>query len=71
MRHDECRARDMRSGTGQIGSRRRLMAVMRFRRSGCGWSARGANALLALKACCGNLRWEGFALWKARRIGTA
>ena len=43
----------------------------RFKKSGCRWSVRGANALLALKTCWNNLRWEKFALWKAQRIALA
>jgi len=71
MRHDECRARGMRIGSGQIGSCRRRMVATRFRRPGCGRSMRGANALPALKTCWKNMRWEQFVLWKAQRIATA
>ncbi len=71
MRHDGYRARGMQIGSGQIGSCCRQMVATRFRRSGCRWSVRGANALLALKTCCRNLWWEQFVLWKAQRIATA
>ncbi len=66
MRCDECRARGM-----QIGSCCRQMVATRFKRSGCRWSVRGANALLALKTCWKNLWWEQFVLWKAQRIAAA
>ena len=71
MRYDEYRARGMQIGSGQIESCCKQMVVTRFKRSGCKWSVRGANALLALKTCWKNLRWEEFALWKARRIAAA
>jgi len=71
MRHDEYRARGMQIGSGQIESCCKQMVAARFKRSGCRWSVRGANALLALKTCWKNLLWEQFALWKAQRIATA
>ena len=49
----------------------RQKVATRFKRSGCKWSVRGANALLALKTCWRNLRWEEFTPWKAQRIAAA
>jgi len=71
MRYDEYRARGMQIGSGQIESCCKQMVATRFKRSGCRWSVRGANALLALKTCWRNLQWEQFALWKARRVAAA
>jgi len=71
MRHEEYRARGMQIGSGRIESCCKRMVAARFERSGCRWSVRGANALPALKTCWKNLRWERFALWKARQIATA
>ena len=71
MRYDEYRARGMQIGSGQIESCCKQMVATRFKRSGCKWSMRGANALLALKTCWKNLQWEEFALWKAQRIAAA
>ncbi len=71
MRHDECRARGMQIGSGQIESGCKKMVAARFKRSGCEWSRRGANALPALKACWKNLQREEFAPWKAQRIAAA
>ncbi len=68
MRDDAYRARGMQVGSGQIESSCKQMVVTRFKRSGCKWSMRGANALTALKSCWKNLQWEEFALWKAERI---
>lgn len=70
MRYDEYRARGMQIGSGQIESCCKQMVATRFKRSGCKWSERGANALLALKTCWKNLQWEEFALWRAQRIAT-
>ncbi len=71
MRYDEYRARGMRTGSGKVESRCRQTVASRFKKSGCKWSVRGANALLALKSCWTNLQWEEFALWKAQRIAAA
>ncbi len=71
MRHDECRARGMQIGSGQIEGSCKKMVAARFKKSGCKWSKRGANALLALKCCWGNSGWEEFAFWKAQRIAAA
>lgn len=68
MRYDAYRARGMQIGSGQIESSCKQMVVTRFKRSGCKWSVRGANALMAMKSCWKNLQWEEFALWKAERI---
>ena len=71
MRYDAYRARGMQIGSGQIESCCKQIVSARFKKSGCRWSVRGANALLALKTCWNNLRWEEFALWKAQRIAVA
>ncbi len=71
MRYDEYRARGMQIGSGQIESSCKQIVVTRFKRSGCKWSKRGANALLALKSCWENSGWEEFAFWKAQRIAAA
>ena len=70
MRYDEYRARGMQIGSGQFQSCCKQLVASRFKRSGCKWSERGANALLALKSCWKNLQWKEFALWKAQRIAT-
>ncbi len=51
IRHNEYRARGMRIGSGKVESRCRQTVASRFKTSGCKWSVRGANALLALKSC--------------------
>ena len=71
MRYDEYRARGMQIGSGQIESSCRQMVATRFRRAGCRWSKRGANALLAVKSCWNSLRWQEFAQWKAQQIAAA
>ena len=62
MRYDECRARGMQIGSGQNENCSKQLVASRFKRSRCKWTARGANALLALKCCWKNLQWEEFAL---------
>ncbi len=71
MRYDEYRARGMQIGSGKVESRCRQTVASRFKTSGCKWSVRGADALLALKSCWTNLQWEAFAHWKAQRIAAA
>ncbi|MDE0696611.1 MAG: hypothetical protein OXH76_12360 [Boseongicola sp.] len=70
-RYDEWRVRGMQVGSGLVESCCKQMFATRIKRSGCKWSVRGANALLALKTCWKNLRWEEFAIWKAQRTAAA
>ena len=71
MRHDEYRTRGMQIGSGQVGSSCRQMVAARFKKSGSGWSKRGANALPALKSCRHNSQREEFAEWRVERLVAA
>jgi hypothetical protein len=65
MRYPKFRRQHLFVGTGVIEAGCRTMIGSRCKQSGMFWTVRGANAILALRCCQFNGRFEDY--WEARR----
>ena len=65
MRYPEFRRQHLFVGTGVIEAGCKTVIGSRCKQSGMFWTVRGANAILALRCCQFNGRFEGY--WEARR----
>jgi hypothetical protein len=65
MRYPEFRRQHLFVGTGVIEAGCKTVIGSRCKQSGMFWTVRGANAILALRCCQFNDRFEGY--WEARR----
>lgn len=65
MRYPEFRAQHLFVGSGVIEAGCKTIIGSRCKQSGMFWTVRGANAILALRCCCFNGRFEDY--WEARR----
>jgi len=65
MRYPEFRQQGLFVGTGVIEAGCKTVIGSRCKQSGMFWTVRGANAILALRCCQFNGRFEGY--WEARR----
>ena len=65
MRYPEFRRQHLFVGTGVIEAGCKTVIGSRCKRSGMFWTVRGANAILALRCCQFNGRFEDY--WEARR----
>ncbi|MCW5981390.1 MAG: hypothetical protein KIT09_25115 [Bryobacteraceae bacterium] len=65
MRFPKCRAQHVFVGSGVVEAGCKAVTGSRLKRSGMFWTVRGANAILALRCCHGNGRFEDY--WEARR----
>jgi hypothetical protein len=64
MRYPKFRALGLFVGSGVVEAGCRTVVGQRLKRSGMFWSVRGANAILALRCCRLNLRFEDY--WASR-----
>ena len=65
MRYPKFRAQHLFVGSGVIEAGCKTVIGSRLKRSGMFWTVRGANAILALRCCHLNSRFEDY--WEARR----
>jgi hypothetical protein len=65
MRYPEFRRQHLFVGTGVIEAGCKTVIGSRCKQSGMFWTVRGANAILALRCCQNNGRFEDY--WEARR----
>ena len=65
MRYPEFRAQHLFVGSGVIEAGCKAIIGSRCKQSGMFWTVRGANAILALRCCHFNGRFEDY--WEARR----
>ena len=65
MRYPEFRQQGLFVGTGVIEAGCKTVIGSRCKQSGMFWTVRGANAILALRCCQFNGRFEDY--WEARR----
>jgi hypothetical protein len=65
MRYPKFRRQHLFVGSGVIEAGCKTVIASRFKRSGMFWTVRGANAILALRCCHLNGRFEDY--WEARR----
>jgi hypothetical protein len=65
MRYPEFRAQHLFVGSGVIEAGCKTVIGSRLKRSGMFWTVRGANAIIALRCCHLNNRFEDY--WEARR----
>jgi len=65
MRYPEFRRQHLFVGSGVIEAGCKTVIGSRLKRSGMFWTVRGANAILALRCCHLNSRFEDY--WEARR----
>ena len=65
MRYPEFRAQHLFVGSGVIEAGCKAIIGSRCKQSGMFWTVRGANAILALRCCYFNNRFEDY--WEARR----
>src|SRR5215813_3491597 len=65
MRYPKFREQHLFVGTGVIEAGCKTLIGYRFKQSGMFWTVRGANAILALRCCQFNGRFEDY--WEARR----
>lgn len=65
MRYPEFRRQHLFVGSGVIEAGCKTVIGSRCKQSGMFWTVRGANAILALRCCQGNDRFEDY--WAARR----
>lgn len=65
MRYPEFRRQHLFVGTGVIEAGCKTVIGSRCKQSGMFWTVRGANAILALRCCQFNTRFEDY--WEARR----
>jgi hypothetical protein len=69
MRYPKFRHQHLFVGSGVIEAGCKTVIASRFKRSGMFWTVRGANAILALRCCHLNGRFEDY--WERRREKTA
>ena len=69
MRYPEFRAQHLFVGSGVIEAGCKAIIGSRCKQSGMFWTVRGANAILALRCCHFNGRFENY--WEARRPAAA
>ncbi len=69
MRYPKFRRQHLFVGSGVIEAGCKTVIASRFKRSGMFWTVRGANAILALRCCHLNGRFEDY--WEARRDAMA
>ncbi len=60
MRYPEFRAQHLFVGTGVMEAGCKTVIGYRLKQSGMFWTVRGANAILALRCCCLNGRFEDY-----------
>ena len=65
MRYPTFRRRHLFVGTGVIEAGCKTVIGSRCKQSGMFWTVRGVNAILALRCCCLNGRFEDY--WETRR----
>jgi len=65
MRYPEFRRQHLFVGSGVIEAGCKTVIGSRLKRSGMFWTVRGTNAILALRCCCLNGRFEDY--WAGRR----
>ena len=65
MRYPKFRKQHLFVGSGVIEAGCKTVIGSRLKRSGMFWTVRGANAILALRCCQLNGRFEDY--WEARR----
>src|ERR1019366_1813807 len=65
MRYPEFRAQHLFVGSGVIEAGCKSVIGSRLKQSGMFWTVRGANAIIALRCCHLNNRFEDY--WEARR----
>jgi len=65
MRYPEFRAQHLFVGSGVIEAGCKTVIGSRLKQSGMFWTVRGANAIIALRCCHLNNRFEDY--WEARR----
>jgi hypothetical protein len=65
MRYPKFRRQHLFVGSGVIEAGCKTVIGSRLKRSGMFWTVRGANAILALRCCQLNGRFENY--WEARR----
>ena len=65
MRYPEFRRQHLFVGSGVIEAGCKTLIGSRYKRSGMFWTVRGANAILALRCCHFNHRFEDY--WEGRR----
>ena len=65
MRYPKFRSQHLFVGTGVIEAGCKTLIGSRCKQSGMFWTVRGANAILALRCCYFNARFEDY--WEARR----
>jgi hypothetical protein len=65
MRYPEFRAKHLFVGSGVIEAGCKTVIGSRLKRSGMFWTVRGANAIIALRCCHLNARFEDY--WEGRR----
>ena len=65
LRYPKFRRQHLFVGSGVIEAGCKTLIASRLKRSGMFWSVRGANAILALRCCLFNGRFEDY--WEARR----
>jgi hypothetical protein len=66
MRYPNFRRQHLFVGSGVIEAGCKTVIGSRLKRSGMFWTVRGANAILALRCCHLNSRFENY--WEARRV---
>jgi hypothetical protein len=66
MRYPNFRSQHLFVGSGVIEAGCKTVIGSRLKRSGMFWTVRGANAILALRCCHLNGRFEDY--WEARRV---
>jgi len=64
MRYPKFRSQHLFVGTGVIEAGCKTVIGSRLKQSGMFWTVRGANAILALRCCHFNARFESY--WEAR-----
>ncbi|MDE3181125.1 MAG: ISKra4 family transposase [Acidobacteriota bacterium] len=66
MRYPQFRRQHLFVGSGVIEAGCKTVIASRLKRSGMFWTVPGANAILALRCCCLNRRFEDY--WEGRRV---
>ena len=69
MRYPKFRRQHLFVGSGVIEAGCKTVVASRLKRSGMFWTVRGANAILALRCCHLNGRFEDY--WEGRRAAMA
>jgi hypothetical protein len=64
MRYPEFRKRNLFVGSGVIEGGCQTVIGSRLKQSGMFWTVRGANTIIALRACCISGKFEGY--WEER-----